>query len=110
MEATKFCSLGQVTNALYEVGGSIVGICDEEIKKIKKNKKAIVLLNSFQYLPGYGKLNPSKISKCYMFLKMLKSKVTLDIAPCRPGDTEINSARRFIFRFLFLWCFYFLYF
>jgi hypothetical protein len=28
MEAVKVCSLGQITHALYEVGGNIGGICD----------------------------------------------------------------------------------
>jgi hypothetical protein len=28
MEAVKYCSLGQITNALFEVGGNIEGICD----------------------------------------------------------------------------------
>ena len=29
MNTVRFCSLGQITQALYDVGGSIEGICNE---------------------------------------------------------------------------------
>lgn len=31
MEVCKVCSLGQITNALFEVGGSIAEICKQHI-------------------------------------------------------------------------------
>jgi methylmalonyl-CoA mutase len=30
MQAARVCSLGQITNALFEVGGSIGGVCRAE--------------------------------------------------------------------------------
>ena len=46
MEATKYCSLGQITQAMYEVGGSIVGICRESERielEIEEEETAVSL-------------------------------------------------------------------